>query len=159
MCVYVCVCVSVFVCVPPTCPCIQRLQAMYITVLPLLFTAATPPTHPEGIEQTGTNTAAGTYVCARVCLCVRVHECMCGGVLVSNCVFVHVNDLCLIASTCKYIRTSLLFIQRGDHTHQAQEPIMREFCPSGSSCYNCAHDLSLSLNIVRINATRSHRAE
>ena len=75
---------------------------MYITVLPLLFTAATPPTHPEGVEQTGTNTAAGTYVCARVCLCVRVHECMCVGVLVSNCVFVHVNDLCLIASTCKY---------------------------------------------------------
>ena len=31
-----------------------------------------------------------------------------------------------------------------------QEPTIREFCPSGSSCYNCAHDLSLSLNIVRI---------
>ena len=52
---------------------------MYITVLPLLFTAATPPTHPEGAAQTETNTAAGTYVCARVCLCVRVYmrACVC----------------------------------------------------------------------------------
>ena len=82
MCVYVRV--TVFVCVTPACPCIQRLQAMYITVLPLLFTAATPPTHPEGAAQTETNTAAGTYVCARVCLCVCV--CMRACVCMSTCV-------------------------------------------------------------------------
>ena len=59
--------------------------------------------------------------------CVRVHECMCVWVSVSNCVFVHVNDLCLITSSCKY---DLVFCSFKEViTHQAQEPIMREFCP------------------------------
>ena len=49
-------------------------QAMHIEILPLLFSAGTPPTHPEGAAQTETNPAAGT--CMYVCACVQVCVCM-----------------------------------------------------------------------------------
>ena len=39
---------------------------MCIKVLPLLFTAVTPPTQPEGVVETGTNPAAGIYVLIRM---------------------------------------------------------------------------------------------
>ena len=147
-----------------------RKQEMCNKVLPLFFTAAIPPTHSEGIAQTGTNRAAGTYMCVYVCTCMHacvracVHECMCVHttymfvwVSVSNCVFVYVNDLCAKTSSCK---CNLVFSSFKEViTHQTQDPIMREFCPSGFSCYNYAHDLSLSLNIVIINATQSFRAK
>ena len=77
-------------------------QAMCIKVLPLLFTAATPPAQPEGAAQTETSPTAGTdhvyvymracmhvclracvracmHVCVRVCVCVSTqHTCLCG---------------------------------------------------------------------------------
>ena len=96
----------------------------------------------------------------RVC----VHECMCVHttymfvwVSVSNCVFVYVNELCVKTSPCKHDLAFSSF--KEVITHQAQEPTMREFCPSGSSCHYCAHDLSLSLNIVSMNAAQSLRTE
>ena len=98
-------------------------------------------------------------MCACVCVCVCmhacVHVCMCVHTTyvfvwfsVSNSVFVYVNDFSVKMSSCKQDLVFSTF--KEVITHQAQEPTMREFCPSGSSCYNCTHDLSLSLNIVRI---------
>ena len=81
---YVCLCLCVCVCVS-----LQPVhvfsncskQAMYINVLPLLFTAATPPTQPEGAAQTETNPAAGTYsTCVHVCgvsVCACMYACVC----------------------------------------------------------------------------------
>ena len=74
----------------------------------------------------------------------------------SDCVSLYANDLCLKMSPCKH--SLLLRSFKEVITHQAQEPTMSEFCLSGSSCYYCAHDLSLS-NIVSMNATQSLRAE
>ena len=41
-------------------------QALCIKVLPLLFTAATPPARHEGAARTETDRAAGIYVCVCV---------------------------------------------------------------------------------------------
>ena len=48
-----------------------------VKVLPLLFTAATPPTHSEGAAQAGTHHTAGTYVCVRMCACACMRVCVC----------------------------------------------------------------------------------
>ena len=83
--------------------------------------------------------------------------CLCVWISVYNCVFVYVNDLCVKTSLCK--RDLVFSSFKEVITHQAQEPTVRKFCPSGSSCHDCAHYLSLSSNIFRINAAQSHRAE
>ena len=96
-------------------------------------------------------------VCARVHVCAQNIHCLCGFWCLTVILCTYVNNLCVKMSTC--IRNLLLSSFKEVITHQAQEPTMREFCPSGSSCHDCAHDLSLSLNIVSINAAQSLRTE
>ena len=107
---------------------------MCIKVLSLFFSAGTPPTHPEGAAQTGTNPAAGTYVrvcvyvyvcvcvcvcvCARVCLCVCVYVCVC---LCAACIFCEFRCLTLRFCVCKLF--SLQFIQEGGHTPNTRATI------------------------------------
>ena len=69
---------------------------MYIKVLPLFFSADTPPTHPEGVEETENILAAGMcmYVCVHVCVyvCVCATNVLCG-FQYQTLRFVYVNDL------------------------------------------------------------------
>ena len=97
------------------------------------------------------------FVCARVHVCAQNIRCLCGFWCLTVFLCTYVNNLCVKMSTC--IRNLLLSSFKEVITHQAQEPTMREFCPSGSSCYDCAHDLSLSLNIVSMNAAQSLKTE
>ena len=78
-------------------------QAMCIKVLPLLFTAATPPTHPpDGAAQTRTNRAAGTNVCVCVCVCLCVCVCVC--VRVHVCVRVCVSVFVCVTPACPCVQ-------------------------------------------------------